>query len=65
MQAALCAAGAVLQYVQFQLRRSVDHIRRCAWPKPATACLIDAASQSHLELVDYPLRSSALPAARA
>jgi DNA mismatch repair protein MutS len=32
MQPAICAAGAILQYLQFQLRRSVAHIRR------ATVC---------------------------
>jgi DNA mismatch repair protein MutS len=52
MQAAICAAGAVLQYVQFQLRRSVDHIRRLRVAQAGECVLIDAASQSHLELVD-------------
>lgn len=52
MSAALCAAGAVLQYVQYQLRRSVDHIRRLRVAQTSDCVLIDAASQSHLELVD-------------
>jgi DNA mismatch repair protein MutS len=51
MQPAICAAGAILQYVQFQLRRSVDHIRRLRVATPGDCVLIDAASQSHLELV--------------
>jgi len=51
MNAAVCAAGAVLQYLQFQLRRSVDHIRRLRVSQTQDVVLIDAASQSHLELV--------------
>lgn len=52
LSAALCAAGAVLQYVQYQLRRSVAHIRRLRVAQTSDCVLIDAASQSHLELVD-------------
>ncbi|MBL9116798.1 MAG: DNA mismatch repair protein MutS [Verrucomicrobiaceae bacterium] len=51
MNAAICAAGAILQYLQFQLRRSVDHIRRLRVAQPGDCVLIDAASQGHLELV--------------
>jgi DNA mismatch repair protein MutS len=51
LPAALCAAGAVLQYLQFQLRRSVDHIRRLRVGQTHDVVLIDAASQGHLELV--------------
>lgn len=51
MQPAICAAGAILQYLQFQLRRSVEHIRRLRVATPGDCVLIDAASQSHLELV--------------
>ena len=51
MNAAICAAGAILQYLQFQLRRSVDHIRRLRVSQPGDCVLIDAASQAHLELV--------------
>ncbi len=49
--AAICAAGAILQYLQFQLRRSVEHIRRLRVAQTTDVVLIDAASQSHLELV--------------
>lgn len=52
MQPAICAAGAVLHYVQHQLRRSVDHIRRMRVAQTDDCVLIDAASQDHLELVD-------------
>ena len=51
MHPAICAAGAILQYLQFQLRRSVDHIKRLRVAQPGECVLIDAASQSHLELV--------------
>jgi DNA mismatch repair protein MutS len=51
MTAALCAAGAIIQYLQFQMRRSVEHIRRLRVAQPGECVLIDAASQSHLELV--------------
>jgi DNA mismatch repair protein MutS len=51
LTAALCAAGAVLQYLQFQLRRSVDHIQRLRVGQTNDVVLIDAASQGHLELV--------------
>lgn len=49
---AICAAGAILQYLQFQLRRSVDHIQRLRVAQTSDVVLIDAASQSHLELVN-------------
>ncbi len=52
LKTALCAAGAVLQYVQYQLRRSVDHVRRLRVAQTSDCVKIDAASQSHLELVD-------------
>ena len=51
MNAAICAAGCILQYLQFQLRRSVDHIQRLRVGQTNDCVLIDAASQSHLELV--------------
>lgn len=51
LSAAICAAGAILQYLQFQLRRSVDHIQRLRVAQINDVVLIDAASQGHLELV--------------
>jgi DNA mismatch repair protein MutS len=51
MNAAICAAGCILQYLQFQLRRSVDHIQRLRVGQTNDCVLIDAASQTHLELV--------------
>lgn len=51
MNAAICAAGAILQYLQFQLRRRVDHIRRLRVSRPAQGMWVDANSQIHLDLV--------------
>ena len=51
LSAALCAAGAILQYLKFQLRRSIEHIQRLRVGQTNDVVLIDAASQSHLELV--------------
>lgn len=51
LTAALCAAGCILQYLQFQLRRNVDHIQRLQVAQTSDFVLIDAASQVHLELV--------------
>jgi DNA mismatch repair protein MutS len=50
--ASVCAAGAILQYLQFQLRRSVEHLRPLRVAQAGECVLIDAASQSHLELVN-------------
>lgn len=52
MHPAICAAGAILQYLQFQLHRSIDHIKRLRVTQAGDSMLIDAASQAHLELVD-------------
>lgn len=51
LSAAIGAAGCILQYLQFQLRRSVEHIQRLRYAQISDVVLIDAASQSHLELV--------------
>lgn len=52
LTAAICAAGSILHYLQFQLRRNVDHIQRLRVAQTSDFVLIDAASQSHLELVN-------------
>jgi DNA mismatch repair protein MutS len=49
--AAVCAAGAIIQYLQFQLRKDVSHIKRLRVAVADDGVWIDAASQSHLELV--------------
>jgi DNA mismatch repair protein MutS len=51
LTAAVCAAGAIMQYLQFQLRKDVSHIKRLRVAAPYDGVWIDAASQSHLELV--------------
>ncbi|MCB1203364.1 MAG: DNA mismatch repair protein MutS [Verrucomicrobiae bacterium] len=48
---AVGAAGAVLHYVETQLRRSVSHLRTLQAYRTETHLLVDAASQSNLDLV--------------
>jgi DNA mismatch repair protein MutS len=48
---AVGAAGAILHYVETQLRRSVSHLRTLQAYRTETHLLIDAASQSNLDLV--------------
>jgi len=51
MKAGICAAGAVMQYLQFQLRKDVSHLKKLRVSSGLEGVWIDAASQSHLELV--------------
>jgi DNA mismatch repair protein MutS len=51
MSSAIGAAGAVLHYLQYQLRRKVDHFRRLQVSDQGNHVLIDAASQINLEIV--------------
>lgn len=51
MTAAVCAAGAIMQYLQFQLRKDVSHIKRLRVSTGLEGVWLDAASQLHLELV--------------
>ena len=48
---AVGAAGAILHYVETQLRRSVGHLRTLQAYRTESHLLIDAASQSNLDLV--------------
>lgn len=52
MAAALGAAGAVLHYLNYQLHRPTDHLRRISVRAAENAVLIDQASQRNLDLVD-------------
>jgi DNA mismatch repair protein MutS len=52
MHPALSAAGAILHYLSYQLRRSCDHLRALAVRKVGTQVAIDSASQHNLDLVD-------------
>ncbi len=51
LTAAVSAAGAIMQYLQFQLRKDVSHIKRLRVAAPYDGVWIDATTQSHLELV--------------
>lgn len=48
---AICAAGAVLHYLETQLRRKTDHLRQLQSYRTENHVLIDAASQANLDLV--------------
>ena len=49
--AAICAAGAILHYVETQLRRKTGHVRALTAYHCENYVLIDAASQANLDLV--------------
>ena len=52
--AAISAAGAILHYLSYQLRRSCEHIRHLAVRNGGDHVIIDASSQRNLDLVDSP-----------
>jgi DNA mismatch repair protein MutS len=52
MPAAVSAAGAILSYLENQLRRSTDHVRTLQTYQSNQFVLIDAASQHNLDLVE-------------
>ena len=54
MPAAISAAGAILHYLAYQLRRSCDHLRQITVRSESQHVLIDASSQRNLDLVDSP-----------
>jgi DNA mismatch repair protein MutS len=51
LPAAVGAAGALLHYLTRQMRRNASHLRRLAPYRASQFLLLDAATQSHLELV--------------
>ncbi|MCH2063876.1 MAG: DNA mismatch repair protein MutS [Roseibacillus sp.] len=51
MQPALSAAGGILHYLSYQLRRSCDHLRGLAVRQVGEQVAIDTASQHNLDLV--------------
>lgn len=51
LNAAVSAAGAVLHYLETQLRRKTDHLRGLQAYRTENHVLIDAASQANLDLV--------------
>ncbi len=52
MRAAVGAAGAVLHYLTRQMRRNVSHLRGLRPYRVSEFLILDAATQSHLELVN-------------
>jgi DNA mismatch repair protein MutS len=51
MPAAIGAAGAILHYLQHELRRSLGHVARLVAYRNAQFMVVDAATQTNLELV--------------
>jgi len=54
MPSAISAAGGILHYLSYQLRRSCDHLRQITVRHETEHVLIDASSQRNLDLVDSP-----------
>ncbi len=52
MTAAVGAAGAVLHYLQNQLRRQIGHIKRMVCYRNSSFMIVDATTQQNLELVE-------------
>ncbi|MHA3773310.1 DNA mismatch repair protein MutS [Verrucomicrobiota bacterium sgz303538] len=51
MKPAICAAGAIVYYLQHELRRSLNHITRLTCYHRTQFMIVDAATQANLELV--------------
>jgi DNA mismatch repair protein MutS len=52
MSQAIAAAGAVVHYLKYQLRRKIDHLTSLRCDAPAEYVLLDAATQTNLDLVE-------------
>jgi DNA mismatch repair protein MutS len=52
MPQAIAAAGAIVHYLKHQLRRKIDHLTSLRCDAPADYVLLDAATQTNLELVE-------------
>ncbi|MEY2438693.1 MAG: mismatch repair protein MutS [Verrucomicrobiota bacterium] len=52
MPAAVAAAGAIVHYLKHQLRRKIDHLTSLRCDASADFVMLDAATQSNLELVE-------------
>jgi DNA mismatch repair protein MutS len=52
MPQAVAAAGAMVHYLKHQLRRKVDHLTSLQYDAPSDYVLLDAATQTNLELVE-------------
>ena len=58
MSEAVTAGGALLDYVQVNLRRKIDHISSISTPKDENCMIVDRVSQRTLELVEPIFRDS-------
>ncbi len=52
MIAAVAAAGALIHYLKHQLRRKIDHLASLRCDAPSQYVVLDAATQTNLELVE-------------
>jgi len=52
MPQAIAAAGAIVHYLKHQLRRNIDHVTALRCDAPGDHVLLDAATQTNLELVE-------------
>src|SRR5881409_213148 len=52
MPEAVAAAGAIVHYLKHQLRRNIDHLTSLRCDAPADYVMLDAATQTNLELVE-------------
>ncbi|HEX4652898.1 MAG TPA: DNA mismatch repair protein MutS [Candidatus Udaeobacter sp.] len=52
MSTATAAAGAIVHYLRYQLRRNIDHLSALRSDAPTDYVLLDAATQANLELVE-------------
>src|SRR5881397_1726415 len=52
MPQAVAAAGAIVHYLKHQLRRNIDHLTSLRCDAPAQHVVLDAATQTNLELVE-------------
>src|SRR5216110_273055 len=52
MPRAIAAAGAIVHYLKHQLRRNIDHLTSLRCDAPTDHVLLDAATQTNLELVE-------------
>jgi DNA mismatch repair protein MutS len=52
MRQAVAAAGAIVHYLKHQLRRNIDHLTSLRCDAPVDYVMLDAATQTNLELVE-------------
>jgi len=52
MSQAVAAAGAIVHYLKYQLRRKIDHLTSLRCDAPTEYVLLDAATQTNLDLIE-------------